>query len=61
VLLKLGLEGEEEVEEAGLPGALRAAGPGVLRRVEVVVPGAGGAGAPAAAGLAGRLPLLWGG
>jgi hypothetical protein len=61
VLLKLGLDGEEEVDEAGLPGALRAAGPGVLRRVEVVIAGAGAAGAPAAAGLEGRLPWLWGG
>ena len=60
MLLRLGLDGEEEVEEAGLPGALRVMGPGVLRRVEVVV-GAGAAGAPAAAGLEGRFPWLCGG
>lgn len=58
VLLREGLDGEKEVDEVGLPGALQAMGPGVLRRVEVIVAGAG---APAAAGLEGRLPWLWGG
>ena len=61
MLLRLGLGEEKEVEETGLPGALRAMGPGVLRRVEVVVAGAGAAGAPAAAGLEGRFPWLCGG
>eukprot|EP00624_Nannochloropsis_granulata_P001874 evm.model.NODE_19096_length_41527_cov_31.861897.13 len=55
VLLGKGLDGEEEVDEAGLPGPLQAMGPGVLGRVDVVVAGAGEAGAPAA-GLKGCLP-----
>lgn len=52
------LLGEEELDEAGLLGPLRAMGPGVLGRIDVVVAEAGAAGVPAA-GQKDCLPNPW--